>query len=411
MPVEGDELGITAGQTPNLSDLVAGLCDALSECSLRHRDPSDGGVLPKRKNLLVLTSAISTAGIDGEALVRYGLVNETALPLAIALAFDAIDGLSPQGREWADALGLGAALALPNNRSGSFVDMIGPLITNSVPAVRRWVYNAPFADIASLAPPSADVQRHILESSDPPSEMCEQYRWIADRMTAQSSEHWATGSLESEYRWRRGHAPANLPCSVLIEIDITTEEIATELADRRLLRDHPRHSMPGLSRHADEQAKAFLHDHRYAEAAAIFEFMGEREMLPRRECLNNRGFCFIPVDPERALHLLQRAAASGYTPASVNCYNQMCCKLAAGDAPGVRALSENYWSEQFEEDPVGAALWSPTDSGWVLDKAADAREAIASLALAIARKEGWPDRVRRWKLRLAALRSTGEHIL
>lgn len=334
----------------------------------------------------------------------------TAVPLGIALAFQAVKGLSPQGREWVAALGLGSTLVMPGSTSGSVAERVGQLVTNCLPAIRRWVYNAPFADIVSLAPPSPDVQRHILESPDPPSEMCEQYRWIAERLGPHSAEQWTTESLESEYRWRRGQAPANLPGPVLVEIDVTTEAIAIELADRRLLRDDPRTSIPSLKLHADLQAKAFLHDHRYAEAAALFEFMGERKMLAKRDCLNNRGFCLIPDDPERALHLLQRAAAAGYTPAAVNIYNQMCCKITLKDFPGIRALSENYWSEQFEDSPPSAALWSLTDSGWVLDKVVDPREAIALLALRLAEKEGWPGRVSRWTLRLDALRN-GEHLV
>jgi hypothetical protein len=110
--------------------------------------------------------------------------------------------------------------------------------------------------------------------------------------------------------------------------------------------------------HADAQPKAFLPDHRYAEAAALFEFRGEWEMLPKRECLNNRGSCWISDDPERAMYFLQRAAASGYVPVAVNVYNQMCCKVAMGDTLGIRALSENYWSERFEDNAIHATLWS-----------------------------------------------------
>lgn len=76
MPEEDDEQSILAGQTPDLRETVAGLRDVLSHCDLQHIGHDDGGELPKRKNIVVLTSAINAAGIDGEALVRYGLVWE-----------------------------------------------------------------------------------------------------------------------------------------------------------------------------------------------------------------------------------------------------------------------------------------------------------------------------------------------
>src|SRR5260370_24135888 len=69
----------------------------------------------------------------------------------------------------------------------------------------------------------------------------------------------------------------------------------------------------------------------------------------------------VPVgsdDPDRAMYFLQRAAASGYVPVAVNVYNQMCCKVAMGDTLGIRALSENYWSEGFEDNAIHAPLWS-----------------------------------------------------
>jgi hypothetical protein len=88
------------------------------------------------------------------------------------------------------------------------------------------------------------------------------------------------------------------------------------------------------------------------KAPALFEFRGKWEMLPKRECLNNRGSCWISDDPERAMYFLQRAAASGYVPVAVNVYNQMCRKVAMGDTLGIRALSENYWSERFEDNAI-----------------------------------------------------------
>lgn len=402
MPEDNDNLHVAADPGTDLSDLIVALRDAHEDWDLHN---NHDGETPKRKNVLKLTTAISAAGIDGEALVRYGLRFEAAVPLAIALAFETSAGLSPQGRAWIDALGLNATLTIPStDTSKPRADDIARLLTTSLPAILKWVYNAPFTDIVTRTPPSIDVQQRILDSSDPPDEMCEQYRWIADRLGKQPPTRWTTQSLEAEYLWRRGQAAASLPDPLLIPIDVTTEAIAMELTDRRLLRDEPTNSIPPMHEHAHAQAEVFLRDHRYAEAAALFEFMGERKMLPQSDCLNNRGFCWIPSDPKRAMHYLQHAATAGYQPVAVNVYNQMCCSLALNDAPAIRAVSEHYWAEAFEEDTPLAMLWSLTPSGWTLATATDPRERIALLALQNAQNEGWPDRVRRWTLRLEALR-------
>ena len=394
MPTDG------AARVLDLTEIVAGLREALGECSLESTE-SD---LPKRKNILTLASAVSDAGIDGEALVRYGCAYDVAVSLAIALAVDAIHGPSPQGRQWSRALGIGTALALPcAPRANDIAQCFARLVSHVLPVLLRWVYNAPLSDIVTLSPPAPDVGRAIAEAPDPPDEVCDQYRWIADRLGGQPLTQWATKSITAEYRWRRGRKAANLPPAVLADIPVETEVLAVALADRHLLHGQPISSIPPVAHQVDERATTFLHARRYSDAAALFEFMGETKMLPEVQCLNNRGFCWIPQEPERALHFLQRAASSGYTPVSVNVYNQMCCMVELGDAPGVRALSERYWLEQFESDPVSAKLWVRDGTESVLKKTADARELVAQLALENARREGWPDRVTRWQMRLDAL--------
>jgi hypothetical protein len=222
-------------------------------------------------------------------------------------------------------------------------------------------------------------------------------------------QRWITSSLEMEYQWRRGGEVANLPTAALVDIDFDTESIAVELADRNLSRKGAAESDP-LASQVKEKAKKFLRQCRYSDAAALFEFIGDHTNLRKADCLNDRGFCWIPQDPKRAMYFLRQAASRRYVPQSVNVYNQMCCKLMLGEMPGVRTIADNYWARQFEDKPVLATLWRRDGDGWRLEETTDAREFVAELALAAAESEGWPDRIERWSQRLQALRR-GEYFV
>jgi hypothetical protein len=366
------------------------------------RDPAD--LSRNAKNILTMADAITQAGIDGEALVRFGLTKELTVPFAIELA----TGPSEESRliEWREALGLGPPCT---NRADAkaLAVAVGNAINKALPTLTRWAYHAPFHDIANLVPPSAEVSKRIAEGPEPATDVCEQYRWIVDRLSGLVLRNWAQASLESEYDWRRGRRSANIPDAALIEISYTAEDLAVQIADNRL--DQRVNDWDPLIEQVNSKACAFLREERYSDAAALFEFIGDHANLQASDCMNNRGFCWIPTEPERAMYYLERAASRGYQPAAVNVYNQMCCKVALKDYPGLRALSENYWSELFEARPVPARLWvRDGDDSWSLQYVPDARELIAVLALERAENEGWPDRVARWEMRLRALRE-GSH--
>jgi hypothetical protein len=386
--------------TLDVAGIVEALRSALGECELSCAEEH-----PLRKNILTLVSAVTDAGIDGEAFVRYGCTLDIAVPLAVALALDAvIDELSPEGRRWIEALGVSSVIAAagPAGARGA----VGEVATALLPTLCRWVHFAPFSDVVTLTPPSPETRQLIAESPDAPDDdLSADYKWVADRLGGGDLATWAPTSLSREYRWRRGNQYPNLPDAVLIDIAFSVESLAVELADRHLLAGQPMSPVPSVAYQVEKRAKEFLRSDRFSEAAALFEFMCEQKWLPEALCLNDRGFCLIPAEPRRALRFLERSASLGYAPLSVNIYNQMCCKLALGDGAGVVALAEYFWSEQFEEQPMGASLWVREEDKWVLKKTPDSREFIADLAITVAQQEGWADRAERWQMRLDALRN------
>jgi hypothetical protein len=382
-----------------LSAVIRLLHDLLEGRDL-HEEPGEAD--RKQKQILALTAAVGDVGLDGEALVRFGFAQEIAVRLAVAMVLEATGDRSGRFEEWSKALGIESALSREPQPKRDGTRSI-TFSSSAIQALIRWVHHAPFADIVSWCPPSEAVQKRIAESSEPAKDVRDEYRWIVDRLSGRPASKWHKRSVELEFLWRRGRRPANLPDPALVEIPIATEEIAVEIADRALVNPSTGAS-PALLDQASTQAKRFLHAGRYTEAAALFEFMGEHSLLPKVQCLNNRGFCLIPCEPINALHFLQAAAHGGYSPVAVNVYNQMCCRVALRDSSAVRALSELYWSDQFEPDASDATLWFRSGAEWVLKETPDARALIAQLALENAMAEGWPDRVARWQKRLEALR-------
>jgi hypothetical protein len=193
-----------------------------------------------------------------------------------------------------------------------------------------------------------------------------------------------------------------------VELDYKTEDFALQIADRNASRKGDPYDP--LAEQVTDKARSFLRDERYSDAAALFEFVGDHSKFKKSDCLNNRGFCWIPPDPKKAMYFLQQAASRGYQLKAVNTYNQMCCAVSLEDYPAFRAKSENYWAEEFEDERISASLWIRDEGRWVIREVDDAREHIARLALLQAETEGWPTRVDRWTMRLEAL-LRGEHVV
>jgi hypothetical protein len=402
-----DDVGIPDGSLPadgaRLAAVIKLLRDAVVESGLERRNDD---VVANR--IVTLVNAINDAGIDGEALLRYGMTFETIVPVGVELAFDTTNGLEAVHSEWFDVLGISAVQQPQLNRK-EFVAAVNTAISKVLPQLLKWVYYAPFADIVNLSVPSADVLRLAGENPPPQQEVCDQYRWIVDRLSGRPARQWQTASLELEYQWRRGDEVASLPTAALVDIEVETDAIAIQIADRKVSRKGTVESEP-LENQVKEKAKEFLRQRRYSDAAALFEFMGDYANLPKAECLNDRGFCWVPEDPKRAMYFLEQAAKKKYSPRSVNVCNQMCCKLILGELPSVRSIAEYYWARDFENDSVDATLWRRDGDQWRLEEATDAREFLAELALAAAESEGWPERIVRWTQRLEALRK-GEHFV
>ncbi|MDV6244767.1 hypothetical protein [Rhodococcus opacus] len=361
---------------------------------------------------------LTSRGIDGESVVRYGLTIELVAPVAVSLAMERVFGPSsrqlPDADEWRERLELDSVLNSAGSPAGSEPDQgkrVNRHIAQILPRLIKWANYASLDSLVTLSVPTEGEARRSCEAPDPDHEVTRQYRWLVERLTQPDLSRWSTSAIELEYRWNCGALPAPCPHQLMTERQVRQERLAIEYANRRLLQTI--HEAPGAKRLEHQvyrQAKSFLRDRRHTEAAALFEFLGGRSDGPDPASLNNQGFCLVPVDPLRALHYLDASSSRGYTPAVVNAYNRMCCHLGLANNLDARLIAEYYWSEQFEPDAISATIWLLEEGDWRMTEVSDVRISLASLALHIAETEGWPDRRARWSQRLTELRN-GSHVI
>lgn len=360
-----------------------------------------------------LAAAVASHGLDGEALVRFAFGLDIAVPLCFAIAIEYSDeDPDPEAQVWVDALSLQSVVFTSGDADSG--GGVAERAVRSLSVVLRWVHHAPFVDVVSGTPPSAAVAKRVLENPEIPDGVVGQYRWVADRLSEPDPSCWASSSLTAEYRLRRGRSDqaSAIPEAAQVDIDASIEDIAIAIADDAVLNGHNSEREHVISNEAVTRAKAFLRAKRYSDAAALFEFLGQTDFYPRTEGLNNRGFCWIPVDPGKADYFLESALSQGYDHVSLSTYNRMCCKVGQGDLAGARFLGERYWVDQYEDAARECTLWEWDSAAneWVLTEVSDPRDAIARLAKWCAKQEGWIDREHRWEARLVALRQGG-HVL
>ncbi len=114
--------------------------------------------------------------------------------------------------------------------------------------------------------------------------------------------------------------------------------------------------------------------------------------------VNNHGFCLVPLDRERALKQLERAAAMYGQPFGVNVANRMLLRWLKGEHNQALALAERYHARGVVEGWDGAWLWDMDDPARLLTDA-DVQSYVAELAVRAARAGGRLDLAEVWEQR------------
>ena len=357
----------------------------------------------RRDAIRSAVSELSGRGLDGLALIRYGMQQEVAAPIISALLVKLIfnddsvvaEGLDTEG--WYASLDLDSALPCSEQPTiqeiaNRFEEVILPII----PRIGWWVASASLEELINLTPPLPGGSADSPVRGTNERKLREQYRWAVDHFAKTFYRDWETSSLHYELRWLDGDILPPCPDGIMRDRSVRRQDIIEEIAQRAVYRTGAPGVGDSVAAEMTRHARTLLRHDKYREAAAVFEF-GIVQRPDDPEIRNNLGFCLIPVDPRVALEHLKTAANMGYRPTVTNSYNQMCCYAELGRSRAALNLADAEWN-RLNSQVQPALLWSPTGSGgWRLIDCSDPAQAIASLATEIAHREGWREQEELWQ--------------
>jgi hypothetical protein len=362
------------------------------------RAPEDSQV----EDLKGYVDELTSRGIDGDSLVRYGLFRELMAGILMRILPYWIPVLRGLGSEAAESAAENTAVA-DTLSTDTWAGVMGPLIsvefTVEIPSdvrletllplltrladkVYPWVLTAPIDDLLTLRPPTAAELNAVGATPFPDVTTLQEYRWISDRFAGTHLDSWSTSSLLREYNWRAGRHPSPCPETLMNDRSVVAEDLNAEIADRSAA-DEPAARIGGhvglghaLLDRLRSNAIQFLQLNHTREAAALFEFaVNEAPRDP--ELVNNLGFCLIPHDPRRALASLEQASRLGYPRAEINLHNRALCKLMLGEYQTALDMICAQWSQVRGES---AMLWRHSSDGLQLRSATTSRDELAHLA-------------------------------
>jgi hypothetical protein len=349
--------------------------------------------------------ALSSFGIDAETFVRYGMPSRAALPVFLAVVADEEPEDFPGLERWRQLLRVPRLGTNIEHATEEDAGMILQSMATIPHTLTIWAQNTPFEKLLTFEPPTdAEFEAYLL-ATPPAEETTSAYTWLWQRSVVDGLDRWTTESLHLEYLWHNGRRVALFPEEVLAADGPNSNLLNDEIALRAVRpRKHVTESADRLFWQLQEQAVEFLVKRKFTEAAALFEFHHRLHPDDARS-INNLGFCRLPLNPESALHHLQRAEAAGYPQTAMNVYNQCCCWYSLNRSGEALDRAETYWQRQREPTEVGF-IWEKGEDGWTLRPDADPERALAELAGLIAAELGLETRVARWSARLESISST-----
>jgi hypothetical protein len=374
---------------------------------------------PKVQDLRKIVDELTSRGLDGDSLVRYGLLPELiagvvaqtlsywmpSLRIARSAALiEPPDMLPdaprrPTGTTWANLLGPAIQGEMPQSEVVHLAsDSLAPVLDRILRKAIPWVLSATIDDLLTLRPPAFEQLQTTVSALGPESVTLNEYRWIIDRFATTHLSEWSTPSLHQEYGWRQGTHPP--PCAETLMGDrlVVDRDLNDEIARRAVevvpleLVGAPAGLSIALLAKLRSTAIEFLRAERASDAAALFE-LALKESPRDAQLVNNLGFCLIPQDPRRALIELEKARRLGYHATEVNLHNRALCKILLGEYRTALAMVQDFWPRARSES---ALLWRQTPQGLRLRDAANSRDELAYLAYRAATFLGDDDAIEQW---------------
>lgn len=363
---------------------------------------------------------LTARGIDGDSLLRYGLVAELLSPILVRQLLrpalnaaeqadldEQLGRAGVDGGAWALTLGVDQDHGEPAPCS-CCVDTapVRPCVVKDTvhrlfPAF-AWVFYAPLDALLTLEVPTEAELRTAVQASPPDPDLRRQYRWIVDRFSTTSLADWHEDSLHLEHRYQAGDVPPPTAEPLMTDRLVTLNELNAEIAKRAVKPSPVVDSQYGsvLAKQMQGKAQDFLREGRRPEASALFEFaLSQQPDDP--DALNNLGFCLLPDDPESALLHIRRARVQGYTPLGINVFNEATALLAQGHSRQALQAVEDQWAPISTAPRAPATLWERDDDGdYSLVYVSDVKTALLGLCVDLARSQGGPA-AERWLARAA----------
>lgn len=363
---------------------------------------------------------LTARGIDGDSLLRYGLLTELMSPILMrhvlrpalnaeqqAELDEHLERAGVDGGAWAAILGGDQDSGEPEPCSCcAGTAPVRPCVLKDT--VHRmlplfaWVLHAPLDALLTLRVPTEAELRAAEEAPMPDPDLMRQYRWIVDRFSTSRLADWHEDSLHLEHRYQAGDVPAPTAEPLMTDRLVTLDELNAEIA-RRAVKPTPvvdSHYGSALAKQMQGKAEDFLTEGRRPEASALFEF-ALTQQPDDPDALNNLGFCLLPDDPEAALVYIRRARAQGYTPLGINVFNEATALLALGHARQALQAVEDQWGPISTAPRYAATLWKHDDDGnYSLVQVTDVKSALLDLGVELARSHGGAA-AERWHARAA----------
>lgn len=394
---------------------------------------------------------LTRRGVDAEAIVRHGLLDQFSLGIAMTASWRLFraekdqDGTSLTGEAWNSLLvasyeadrqlerhslrDFDGLMRRLRNLSGS-TEVLPPLDAPAlgkaaertevdedivayalggrfVNRVATWVQTADLEDVLGWRAPSAGrFTMETLQVGPSPAEV-EHGRWLFDRFSKTYLTDWQESSLQHEWRWLHGRCEGAAPAAVMKERPTRAEEVSACLADVACAAAPSAPAVPespdsvALFRFVRLAARS-LKEGRRQEAVALYR--GLVQLRPDDPDINNNyGFCLLVDDPRAALRWLERAAVlSGSGIDGTNLANRVYAATVLNDDELVLLLADRLFVASATLHFQSAYLWETGHDGPTLGENVDPVTYAGGLALAAAERLQRPVQVTLWTDRLAS---------
>lgn len=337
---------------------------------------------------------IEKYGISADWIIRYGMVDELALPL-LPLVLNMKDQYKTSDEKvgrWKKCL------QLRDDGDSASISESMARFKDFLHRFRIWASTARIEDLITLNPPTVDVWNSLNLQKKEDESVASPYLWLCDRYLCGELRRWSTTSLHMEYRFIHGDGIDAFSQKALEPVNINENDLNAVIAERAVLSTNTTDQVS--FEQFFEFSKQYLKDGCYRDAAALFDFY--LSMLPQSSnALNSKGFCLIPDSPNKAESIIHSAQIRGFRFAALSTYNLCCCQYLQHDFESALRTADNYLRHLYNTSKdsrtiYSALIWQINGQECHLHDTTDVRRDLATLCIQISQLINDNERLQRW---------------